>query len=216
MAFATTTQFRLITAFKTTDISDADVTAFIVIADELVSKAFATRHHKEKLTGTIDSSNKYFYTRHKAIADQNADSDVTTSDLSVYYATYDTQNKIHFGTAVEVTAVVEEQGRIEVTTAPTSVTARAGVFCDYWSTVQNIDYDLIKLAATYLVAHLASFKIRGLAPDMSMTEATFLRRDVAGAPDEWLRMAIFMISTALGSESIGFRNVQTDLPDEIE
>lgn len=130
-------------------------------------------------------------------------------DVDVYYGTLDTDNELVYGSRQTLTAVNKREGRVTVSTAPTTTTAREGVFATYRSTVENIDYNLIKDAATYVLAHLCSFKIAGEAPDYGATEATFLRRDIAGAPDEWLRLAITTINLALGSQQVGLRNIQT-------
>lgn len=131
------------------------------------------------------------------------------TDVDVYYATLDTDMERIYGTRQTLTAVANREGRVTVGTAPTSTTASEGIFINYRSIVENVDMNLVKDAANYILAHLASFKIAGEAPDYVSTEATFLRRDIAGSPDEWLRLAISTINLALGSQQIGLRRVET-------
>ena len=45
-----------------------------------------------------------------------------------------------------------------------------------------------------------------------MTEDAFLRRDIAGAPDEWMRLCYSLINEAVGdgNDGIGFRLGKVD------
>lgn len=139
--------------------------------------------------------------------DNSLDLDIT--DVDVYYATLDTDNSIVYGSVQTLTAVERREGRVTVTTAPTTTTAACGIYATYRSAVENIDYDLVKDSATYVLAHLCSFKIAGNSADFQSVEDAFLRRDIAGAPDEWMRLAISTINLALGSRQIGLRVVET-------
>lgn len=136
-------------------------------------------------------------------------SELDITDVDVFYATLDTDSKRVYGSRQTLTATNRREGRVTVNTAPTSTTAAEGIFANYSSIVEGIDYSLVKDAACYVLAHLCSFKIAGQAPDFAGTEDAFLRRDIAGAPDEWLRLAITAINLALGSQQIGLRNVKT-------
>lgn len=135
-----------------------------------------------------------------------------TTDLKVYYATLQsTENKILYGSVQTLSAVLAKEGRVTVSTAPTTTTASQGVFGTYRYTAADLDEELVKLAATYLLAHFCSFIIAGNAPNMSLTTDAFLRRDIAGAPDEWLRLAISTINEALGPKEIGLRDVKDEV-----
>lgn len=132
------------------------------------------------------------------------------NDVQLYFATKDTENRIIYGPVQTITAILPKEGRITVNTAPTTTTAKLGVFGTYRHTSTEYDRELIKLAATYLLAHVCSFIVAGEAPNMSLTQDAFLRRDVAGAPDEWLRLAISTINTAMGAREIGLRRVESE------
>ncbi len=134
-----------------------------------------------------------------------------SEDVKVYYATLDTQGGIVFGSPQTVSAVLAEEGRITMSTAPTSTTAKAGVFCDY-SYVSNImDWNLINTASCYMAAHLSSLKIAGDAPNFDSIADVFARRDIAGVPDEWLRLSYSVLINAVGENEtgVGFRRVET-------
>lgn len=131
------------------------------------------------------------------------------NDVDVYYATLDTDEQRVYGSRNVLTAVNAREGRVTVSTAPTTTTAAEGIYATYVSTVEDVDMEMVKDSACYLLAHLCSFKIAGEAPDFTNTEDAFLRRDIAGAPDEWLRMAISIMNTLLGSKKIGLRVIKT-------
>jgi hypothetical protein len=214
MAHATVTEVRALTGWDGKTISDTNISNFIPFADRLVSRTFATKVYRERLIGNIDGQNTEFKVAHFPIADIDFDSDVDSNDVEVFFATLSDQGNLLYGSAQNVSAVEDHNGIIRVTTAPTSITADAGVFASYSYTSPHIDYASIATAASYIVAHMASYLIQGEAPDYQVTEATFLRRDVAGAPDEWMRKAIMFIYSALGNDSkgIGFRAIKANNP----
>ena len=135
-----------------------------------------------------------------------------TADVTVFYATEDSENELIFGSSQAITGILAEEGRIEMTTAPTTTTAKDGVWADYQFVSKDMDWKLINSASCYLAAHLASFKISGDSPNYGQIQDAFSRRDLAGAPDEWLRLALSMVINAIGegSDGIGFRRVEAD------
>ncbi len=135
-----------------------------------------------------------------------------TADVIVYYATLDANNKIVLGSAQTVASLLRDEGSITMNTAPTTTTAKGGVFCNYSYVSDNMDWSLINPAACYMAAHLASFIISGNAPNYKSIEDGFLRRDFAGAPDEWLRLCYSLLIEAVGEDStgIGFRTAEVD------
>ncbi len=220
MAYSTKTQIRLLTGWDKNVISDDLLDLFIALADRLVAKAFSTKVYRERITtGNIDGSNTEFKVKHAPIADIDFDSDVNKDDVEVYYATWtDDEHNFDYGTAQTVTSVEAHNGIINMTTAPTTTTAEAGLYVTYSYTSPHVDYNLIVMAADYIAAHLGSYHVQGEAADYSQTEAAFLRRDVAGAPDEWMRKAIMALNGALGTDKfgIGFRAVKVDEPTEAD
>lgn len=220
MAYSTVTQIRLLTGWDKNIISDALLESIITLADRIVSKAFSTKVYRERITtGNIDGSNTEFKVRHAPIADTDFDSDVDKEDVEVYYATWtDDEHNFDYGSAQEVSSIEAHNGIINVTTAPTTTTAEAGLYVTYSYTSPHVDYNLIVMAADYISAHLASYHVQGEAVDYSQTEAAFLRRDVAGAPDEWMRKAIMALNAALGVDKfgIGFRAVKIDEPTDAD
>lgn len=141
-----------------------------------------------------------------------------TSDVDVYYTTYDDNNVRIFGSKKTVTAILSREGRVEMTTAPTSdddssTGAEAGVFIDYAYVSENMDWNLLNSAASYMAAHLCSLKIAGQAPNYDAIADAFMRRDIAGSPDEWLRLCYSLLINAVGEDNtgIGFRRVETNV-----
>ena len=130
-----------------------------------------------------------------------------TADVVVYFVTLDANNRKILGSGQAVTSLLKDEGSITMTTAPTTTTAKGGVFCNYSFVSDHMDWELVNPAACYLAAHLSSFIIAGNAPDYKSIEDGFLRRDYAGAPDEWLRLCYSLLEEAVGDDStgIGFR-----------
>lgn len=74
-------------------------------------------------------------------------------------------------------------------TAPTTVTAEAGVMAVYrYDSSGEQSNDVRKLAACYYLAYMVANKLQGKFPDYSQTEPTapYLRRDLGGA--HWLQL----------------------------
>lgn len=135
-----------------------------------------------------------------------------TADVEVFYATQDDDTGwTEYGSVQTVTSLQGREGIITMTTAPTTTTAESGVFCNYGYVSQSMDWELVNAAACYMAAHLSSFIIAGNAPNYDAIADGFLRRDLAGAPDEWLRLCYSFLINAVGEDrtGIGFRNIET-------
>jgi len=135
------------------------------------------------------------------------------SDMQVYYATNDDNTGfIEYGTANTITSFQAQEGIVTMTTAPTTTTAEAGVYGTYAYVSREMDWVLVNTAACYMAAHLCSFKIAGSAPNYSSIEDSFMRRDLAGAPDEWLRLCYSILDEAVGLKGgVGFRSVESNV-----
>ncbi len=134
------------------------------------------------------------------------------ADVKVYYATTDDDSGfLEYGSSQTITSFQAEEGIITMTTAPTTTTAESGVFADYSYVSKNMDWTLVNTAACYMAAHLSSMKISGEAPNYTNIPDAISRRDLAGAPDEWLRLCYSIIINAVGegSDGVGFRRVDT-------
>ena len=142
--------------------------------------------------------------------------EVDNNDVQVFYATNDANNAIVFGNPQGISSVDAVGGRITMTTAPTSTTAPSGIYGTYYSAPPDLDYSLIVLAATNLLAHYASAIISGRAPNYTEIREAFIRRDTTGQREnKWLDKAIDIMNQAIGFDSrgIGFRNVNTRPPE---
>lgn len=134
------------------------------------------------------------------------------SDVEVFYATEDDSTGWReLGSKQAVSSIQDQDGIIVMTTAPTTTTAEAGVYGSYSYVSRTMDWNLVNSASCYMAAHIASFIISGNAPNFKQIEDSFARRDIAGAPDEWLRLALSILINAVGEgpDGIGFRRVET-------
>ena len=200
MAYATLIDFRAHTPFSKNEIKDADVTILIPHADRAIIQAITVEAYLEKLSGSINGTNKEFKVKHSPIADSDADSDIDKDDVEVYYATLSsayTQRNKDYGSAVTVDTVEADNGLIYVATAPTQVTAEAGVYATYrWKKLGTTNYSDLELASVYFLAYLAAAKISGNAPDYKSLDSR-VREDVVGA--DWLKLCQKILNLQQGS-----------------
>ena len=219
--YCSLTDFRSITPFSTNEFSDSNAIALMPIVSKMILNKISTLHKLERdLIGPINGSNTIFYVKHKPIADLDMDSDVDLSDVQIYYATWDTNNKINYGSAQTVSSVDARGGRITMSTAPDTDTAEAGLFITYRHTVENLDYADVRMAANYLLAHYASLKIRGESADYNSIDTPYLRLNIAGnvgLPYDawkypWLKSCHEILREILGKgkDGVGFSRVDAE------
>ena len=187
MVYSSLTQFRAVTNFTTSEISDTEVTALISDADRAVVRLTTTEVYLERLWGNVDGVNVDFRTRRAPIADTDADGNVDGDDVTVYYATFDSvTNYRELGSPQTVSSVQDKKGIITMQTAPTNVTAEGGVFSIYrYDSKGNTSIDIYKLASTYYLAYMAANKIAGQTPEYSTTDIS-VRENVAKM--DWLAL----------------------------
>ena len=213
--------FRSITPFNKTEITDNDVIALMNIASTMVHRKVTTKHKLERdLDGHIDGSNVIFYSRWVPIADADMDSDVDISDVQIYYATFDANNRIVFGSAQTISSVDARSGRFTMATAPTPTTAEAGLYITYFTTVEDLDYASLRMAANYMLGHLVSLKLRGEVANYNQVKEAFLRPGMTGMVstiiDPWqhpyLKSCLEIINNIIGkgSDGIGFSRVDAN------
>ena len=189
MAYATTSLFRSLTHFTTSEVSDTDLTTLITYADKAIVRLTTTEVYLERLDGNIDDSNVDFKTKYSPLADTDASGTADKDDVSVYYATYDdTTHWIELGSAQTVTSIQADEGIITMETAPTNITAEAGVYAKYsYESKTILDTSLRNQAACYYLAYLVANKITGDTPNLHMIEdAPYIRKETVGA--DWLKL----------------------------
>lgn len=157
--YCTLSRLRSITHFSKNEISDADVNLFIPDADRAILRLATIEVYAEKLKGDIDGSNVLFTTKHAPIADIDFDADVDGDDVDVYLVANDDEENPE-SSATTVSTVNARDGIITLSTAPTTTNAEVGVYADYRYYIEAVDYDVLKLAANYYLAHLCEMKVR--------------------------------------------------------
>jgi hypothetical protein len=148
--------------------------------------------------------------------------DPTTDDVEVYGGYGDDNNRLIYTSKMAVTAILGKEGRIQLTTAPTSdddssTGAELGLYVSYSHSSKSLDWSLIPVAASYMLAHLISYKIAGESPNYTSIAEGFMRRDIAGAPDDWLRLCYSTLINAIGEgkSGIGLRHVNKKISDKV-
>ena len=216
--YCSISDFRSISPFGKDQITDADIVTLMSIASTMVHRKVTTKHKLERdLEGPINGSNTIFYTKWVPIADADMDSDIDISDVDVFYATWDANNRIVFGSAQTISSVDARSGRVTMSTSPTTSTAEAGIYLTYFTSVEDLDYESVKLAANYMLAHLVSLKLRGETANYNQVKDAFLRPGMTGMVsniiDPWqhpyLKSCLEIIHDIVGkgSDGIGFSRV---------
>lgn len=159
LMYASLEKFRQLTPFTKGDVSDETITSLIPVADKAVMRIATIEVYDEELSGNVDGSNTIFTVKNKPIADRDLDRQISTGDVTVLLATKDAENN-RVSTETTVSSVSSRDGRIILTTAPTTTTAELGVFCDYrYYSKAKMDFDVLAEAANYYLAFLASAQI---------------------------------------------------------
>lgn len=216
-------ELRKISNLQANEITDVDVLALMPVISKIVHGKIMRKIKLERLEGPVDGSNTIFYTSKRPLSDMDMDSDVDGDDVKIYYGTYDANNRLNYGSVQTVSSVDARGGRITMSTAPTTTTAKAGVYCTYGHTIEDIDYADVKRAATYFLAHYCSLKVKGETPNFEQIEAPYLRGNIAGSIglpyDAWkypfLVAGWNLLREILGkgTDGIGFRRVTAERSD---
>lgn len=178
--YASLEKFRQLTAFKKGEITDEEINAMMLVADKAVMRMATIEVYDERLSGNIDGSNTIFTTANKLIADRNLDMQINASDVDVYLAAKDAENN-RISTATTVSSVSSRDGRIILSSAPTTINAELGVFADYrYYHNTKIDFDMMEEAAIYYLAFLAAVKVDDKMANWSGISDGVLSRMIAG------------------------------------
>lgn len=218
--YANVGKFRHLTGFKEEHITNEEITLMIETADQATLSLSTTEVYDEKLTGNIDSSNTIFTTKHKPIADIDFDRKISENDVTVYLATKDDEDN-RVSTETTVSSVASRDGRIILSSAPTSTTAKSGVFCDYrFYKNTTINFLLLEEAACYYLGFLAATIIEDRMANWSgISESIIIKLISRGGPlgagrgqvvgNKWLDLCLRSLRVA------GFRPIGKLIRKEI-
>lgn len=179
MAYAATADIRLHTNLDTTDISDADVTSLIADLNSVINKDINTEVIRERVLpidntrkNEIDGTNTVYYVRNwrgRYIGDRDDDGGVDdTGDVIVYEVAAD-------GTETQptVSAVDSDQGKITMSSAPTS---GVQLYITYVYSYADPTGNSVKMAMVYLTAAMAYKKInQGMSPSQVYGNVRLMR-----------------------------------------
>jgi hypothetical protein len=165
MAWATLAKARLFSGLSTSDISDADLTTLLAIADRQLRRDIQVRVFKQRIYGNINGTNTTFKIRLPVgmeFADTDMDNDVDASDLTVYKVKFNSTTEVREHTSAAITSVNVTNRTVVLTAAPTTTDTEYLVAdFSYWS--ENIDYTQVANAASYYAAYLALRKRQSAA-----------------------------------------------------
>jgi len=143
------------------DISDTTLTRFINEADKMIIDRITVKVIDEKLTGTINGSNKEYWTKYKNLADINANMLIQgyesgkvskdDADYHVYTWTDEEDEDTKVEVEVDNTKCNPYTGRIYLKTAPSNVEV---VTIDYSYYPNKVDMDILKNCAALYAGYL--------------------------------------------------------------
>jgi len=114
---------------------------------------------------------------------------VDADDVTVYLVDYDSEmNEVH--SEATVSSVNARDGIITLASAPTTTDVRVGVFADYRYYKMPVDYDVLKLAANYYLAHLCEMKIRTERALQFTTPEPGALPPLTSSKSRWLDLAL--------------------------
>lgn len=158
MAYAVAADVRLICGLTSTQISDVDVLALIVLATAQVNEDLEILIEDEPVIyistekpNTINGSNKTFYVKYPYLGDYNNDGAITATDFYAY-----TINSSGVRTVLTGDSVDSLTGKFVVT----NTIADVNLYVSYRNAPVNMTSDtLVKLATSYLTAAFAYTKV---------------------------------------------------------
>jgi len=163
--YGSVSSFRSKSGLSSTDIDDSTVQDLLSEASRRVLNDISRLLIYEELEGDINGSNKYFYTKHTPIADNDMDKDIDTSDVSVYAYREDTSSNNITLTSLTVSSIDAYLGKIVLASAPSSNTVdKVVITYRYYVSGKIPDWSLVDLATVYYACYLAYITEKGLLP----------------------------------------------------
>lgn len=151
--FVTLEDFRALTNFRETEISDYDFFQVRDRACRAVLNRVTTRNILVQLSGTINGSNTDFTVPNTPIADKDLDRLYESGDVSVWPAT---TGRVIDSTEATVSSIDQRTGVITMTSAPT--TGYVALYCTYDFYSRVYDEEILREAGVYYAAYLAARK----------------------------------------------------------
>jgi len=159
MVYITPAEVRTITGITSTESDDTALTSIITYATAQVNGVITAYVENEipqyinaYKENEINGVDKIFYVSHYPLADFDDDGDVDTSDVKVYLIEDDTR------TAATVSSIDAIDGKIVLTTAPTTV-QDVWITYKYYLLKDGSSSGLIKLAVAWLSASIVQSKV---------------------------------------------------------
>lgn len=159
LAYCSVDDVRILLGFDESDITDSEINNLITIADARVIADLTALHVDEVMYGDIDGSNTVFYTKHRPIADSNADKVVDTSEVTV--AGYTDKDDYTTREVLAISSVDAIAGKVTLSTAPSGYEVITATYRSYF---KQPDWELVKLASVYFVGYLTVLNKFALVP----------------------------------------------------
>jgi len=150
---------RTFTGLSITDASDLDLEEFLDPGTKAIIEQITVTRDWEEMSGSSTSVN--WYTRFYPIADADGDLDIDKNDVTVY--AWGDVDDADTRVQLTVSSVVASEGRVVLASAPGS--DYEVITCNYRYYPNEVDWDLIKLAAALYTGYLYAFTKWIFIPD---------------------------------------------------
>ena len=129
--------------------SDATLEYYLDNSQYAVRPDVMTLIRNDQISGNIDSSNVEFYATKHPFADGNFDGSINAGDVAVYG--WGDASDFLTKTSLDVTSINVNEGRITLTSAPSST--YDVLTCDYYHSMYEINTTLLEQASAYLAGY---------------------------------------------------------------
>ena len=155
LGYASVIEVRNLTGLTTNDIENTELEDLIDLATKMIIEELTIAVINEELSGNINGTNTTFSVAHYPIADTNGDMQVTGSDVTVYAWTDEDDPSTK--SSVSVDQVFPLDGIVVLENPPSTNIKKLTI--DYAYTLEeSINWDLVKLACSWLTAYLFCIK----------------------------------------------------------
>ena len=164
MPYCLSNEVRLYTGLTTFDISNDDLDQFINIASSIMIEDLTISVVEEEISsGAIDGNNSTFELSKFPIADISGNKTVGSEDIVVYG--YTIRDDPSTKSTIEVSTVYSREGIFVTSSAPSASIEQITVDYSYTLDDNSPNWELVKVACSYLTAYLFSIRKFTVIPD---------------------------------------------------
>jgi len=162
LGYALIPEVRDLIGLTTDDIDSSDLGDLIDLSTQMMIEDLTLAVRDEEPSGNINGSNTTFSIDYYPVADTSGNKTVGSEDITVY--TWTDEDDPSTKSSVSVSTIYERDGKVILSSAPVSTVSKITI--DYSYTFEEaLNWELIKVACSYLVGYLFSIRKFTVLPD---------------------------------------------------